>query len=276
MKIATLQYCYDFPKNFHAYEKKIKTLIKQLANENVQLVLFPEYAGFEISSIPKWQQELPSYLNLFQSLSHEHQMYICSGTQVVTTEKGTFNRSYFFSPHRIFSYQDKCILTPFEIEEGILSAGDTVILFETKFGKVGICICYDIEFPKFSEMLVNKGAQLILVPSYTSTVHGFYRVFTSCRARALENQCYVVQSSLVGQTDVEIAFGAAAVCSPIDNGFPEDGLLAMGTRDQDETIIATLDFGLLEKVRSEGQTRNYADVQKLRKRIIHFQSFDLQ
>jgi predicted amidohydrolase len=119
-------------------------------------------------------------------------VYICSGTQAVPTEKGAFNRSYFFSPNHVFSYQDKCILTPYEIDEGILSAGDTLTLFETKFGKIGICICYDVEFPKFAEMLVNKGAQLILVPSYTSTVHGFYRVFTSCRARALEHQCYVV------------------------------------------------------------------------------------
>ena len=129
MKIATLQYSYSFPKDFQSYEKKIRTLIHQLADQGVQLVLFPEYAGFELSSIPAWQKELPSYLHLFQTLSHTHHIYICSGTQVVTTEKGTFNRSYFFSPNHTFSYQDKCTLTPYEIEEGILSAGDTLNTF---------------------------------------------------------------------------------------------------------------------------------------------------
>jgi predicted amidohydrolase len=276
LKIAALQYRYDFPENFQAYEEKITTLVKRLAGEGVQLLLFPEYAGFEIASIQNWQQQLPRYFALFQNLSCIYGMYICAGTQIVATENGTFNRSCFFSPKSGFSWQDKCILTPYEIGEGILSAGETVRLFDTEFGKVGICICYDVEFPKLVDFLVNRGAQLILVPSYTSTVHGFYRVFTSCRARALEQQCYVVQSALVGQTDVEIAYGAAAICSPIDDGFPEDGILALGVRDQPETVIATLDFSLLEKVRTGGQTRNHADAQKLNARSIRLESFDLR
>jgi predicted amidohydrolase len=269
MKIATLQYSYDFPKSFGAYEKKIKTLVGQVAASGGELLLFPEYAGFEI-------ENGPSYLELFQNLSHKYQIYICSGTQIVATEKGTFNRSYFFSPNGTFSHQDKCMLTPYEVEEGILSSGDTLTLFETKFGKVGICICYDVEFPKIAEMLIEKGAQLLLVPSYTSSLHGFYRVFVGCRARALEHQCYVVQSALVGQTDVEMAFGRSTVCTPIDDGFPEDGVLAIGALNQVEIVFATLDFAKLEKVRSKGQTRNYVDSQKLKQKHLHFRSFDLR
>lgn len=275
MKIAALQYSYSFPKNFQAYEKKITALVAQMAKSSVDLLLFPEYAGYEMASIANWEKDMPAYLELFQQLSHDHQMYICSGTHVVRTEKGAFNRAYFFSPNH-FGYQDKCILTPAEIEEGILSSGNTVTLFETKFGKIGICICYDVEFPRIVEILVDKGAQLILVPSYTSSIHGFYRVFTSCRARALEHQCYVVQSALVGQTDVEMAYGAAAVCSPIDEGFPEDGILALGTRDQEEAVMADLDFARLEKARLAGQTRNYQDAQKLRTKSLPCALFDLR
>lgn len=266
MKIATLQYSYDFPSSFDDYALKITHLVEKMAQQGVDLLLFPEYAGYEIVSFapfetfPKW---LPSYLELFQKLSSLHQMFICAGTQVVQTDTGVFNRSYFFSPDKAIAHQDKCILTPYEVEEGILSPSHTLRLFETRWGKIAICICYDVEFPMMVNELTHAGAQLLLVPSYTSTVHGFYRVFNSCRARALENQCYVVQSALVGQTDVEIAYGAAAICSPIDEGFPEDGILALGTRDRPEAVIATLDFAKLEKVRAQGQTRNFNDAQQL-------------
>lgn len=276
MKIASLQYAYDFPTHFQSFERKIKTLIAELAKQGVDLVLFPEYAGFEMASIPGWEELFSKYLSLFQNLAQEHHMYICSGTHVVKTKSGTFNRSYFFSPSGKFAHQDKCLLTPYEVEEGILSAGNTLTLFETQFGKVGICICYDVEFPRLVETLINQGVQLILVPSYTSSVHGFYRVFISCRARALEHQCYVVQSAIVGQTDVEMAFGAAAVCTPIDDGFPEDGLLALGKRDQVETIVATLDFERLKKVRTDGQTHNHKDAQILSQKTLHFNLFDLR
>ncbi len=278
MKIASLQYQYDFPADFETYRKKISSLVADLAEKGVELLLFPEYAGFEIASfatLEKLQEWIPPYLDLFRQLSQKHRMYICSGTQIVQEEKGTFNRAYFFSPGNKLSYQDKCILTPFEKEEGLLTPGSTLRLFETKFGKIGICICYDIEFPPIVKKLADAGAKLILVPSYTSTVHGFYRVNTCCRARALENQCFVAQSALVGKTDVEMTYGASAICSPIDLGFPEDGLLALGRRDISDTVIAELDFAMLEKVRSEGQTRNFQDANTLSQREIRIESADL-
>jgi predicted amidohydrolase len=279
MKIATLQYQYGFPADFESYREKITALVSAQAKQKVDLLLFPEYAGFEMSSfapldtLVEW---MPAYIELFQQLSQKYRMYICAGSQIVETENGTFNRSYFFSPNQKFSYQDKCILTPYEVQEGILSKGDTLRLFKTKFAKIGICICYDSEFPNLVKTLIDAGARLILVPSYTATVHGFYRVFISCRARALENQCYVVQSALVGETDVEIAYGASAICSPIDEGFPEDGILAIGSKDRPETVIAELDFERLEKARSSGQTHNFQDVKLLEKRKLHFESFDLR
>lgn len=250
-----------------------------MAKQGVNLVLFPECAGNEIISFapfktfPEW---LPSYITLFQSLSYHYQIYLCAGTQLVQTDRGVFNRSYFFSPYQKYSYQDKCILTPYEVTEEVLSQGNTQRLFETKWGKLGICVCYDIEFPHLVKHLIDKGATLILVPSYTSTMHGFYRVFNSCRARALENQCFVIQSTLVGKTDVEIAYGSAAICSPIDSGFPEDGLLALGTQNQIEEVIADLDFQQLEYVRAHGQTLNFKDAQQLDKANFLFELLDMR
>src|SRR5579871_699094 len=102
MKIASLQYCYDFPKNFDAYREKIARLVAEHAREGVQLLLFPEYAGFEMISfatLEQFYEDHSLYLELFCDLSKQHQMFICSGSQVVRTDQGVFNRAYFFAPN---------------------------------------------------------------------------------------------------------------------------------------------------------------------------------
>lgn len=279
MKVASLQYSYDFPKDFDGYQQKISKLIEGLADQKVNFVLFPEYAGLEMLSFTEMKSlpnALSAYMNLFQELSQKHRLYICSGSQVAKTTDGTFNRSFLFAPSGKVAHQDKCILIPEEVKEELFEPGKKIGLFETEFGKVGICVCYDVEFPSLVKKLVNAGANIIFVPAYTSTVHGYYRVFLSCRARALENQCFVVQSSLVGLTDVEMAYGASAICCPIDGDFPEDGLLALGKRDQTEVVISELDLKRLEKVRTHGTTRNFTDGKKLEERSIPLESTDLR
>lgn len=279
MKIATLQYQYDFPKDFETYRGKIEKTVEFHAAQGIDLLLFPEYAGLEMLSFATLEQldtYLPAYLKMFEELSLKHRMLICNGTHVVKTADGMFNRSFLFAPGKKPVFQDKCVITPFEAEEGVVTAGNCMRLFETDLGKIGICICYDSEFPPLVGKLVDAGAELILVPSYTSTMHGYYRVFLSCRARALENQCYLVQSAIVGQTDIEMAYGASAICSPVDNGFPEDGLIAMGTLNRAESVKAEIDLSKLKMVRSSGQTKNFADSQLLSQRSISFELLNLR
>jgi predicted amidohydrolase len=278
MKIASVQYSYKPLKNFKAYAKKITKLVENYAAQNIQIVLLPEYAGFEMvafATLEEMQGLLPQYLELFQELSRRHNLFICSGTLMVTTPQGTFNRCYFFSPSGKVEYQDKCNLTPFETEEGILSPGNSLKLFKTTLGPIAICICYDVEFPTLVRQLTDAGAELILVPSYTSSVEGFYRVFLSCRARALENQCYVIQSCLVGHTDTEMTYGSAAACTPVDAGFPEDGLLALGKRDKAGDIVVEIELSRLKAVREKGQTKNYKDGQLLTRRSLKLELLDL-
>ena len=265
MKITSLQYGYHHVSSFKEYASKIESVVALHAKQETQLLLFPEYAGMEMLSFMTLDNllcHLDDYLHLFQMLSQRFQLYICSGSVFTATEQGIRNRAYLFSPDGEILHQDKCILTPYERKENIATPGDTLQVFCTELGKVGICICYDIEFPALARSLVKAGADLILVPSYTSSMHGYHRVFTSCRARAMENQCYIVQSATVGFTD-EMTYGAAAICGPIDRLFPEDGVLALETRDIPGAVSAHLDFSQLAYIRKEGETTNYEDLQHL-------------
>ena len=136
-------------------------------------------------------------------------------------------------------------------------------LFVHDIGKarIGIAICYDVEFPMIARALVEAGADVILAPSCTDTVHGYWRVRVGAQARALENQCVVVQAPLVGAVDwspaVDINRGAAGVFGPPDLGFPEDGVIAQGEMDKPCFVTARLDLDVIARVRAEGQVFNH-------------------
>ncbi len=136
-------------------------------------------------------------------------------------------------------------------------------MFDTEFGKLGINVCYDSEFPIFARQQAEAGVRLILVLSCTDTLAGYYRVRIGCQARALENQCYVIQSSTVGEAlwfkAVDINIGAAAVFSPADKGFPDDGILAIGKINKPQWVMASLSLNDIDRVRDTGQVFNFQD-----------------
>lgn len=154
-------------------------------------------------------------------------------------------------------------MTRFEDERWQMAASDQLQVFDTPVGKLGICICYDSEFPHYAHQLVEMGGDIILVPSCTDTLAGYNRVRISSRARALENQCYVIQGPTVGDAlwsaAVDENHGAAAVYTPVDQGFPTDGVLVQAKMDEPGWVFAKLDLEKLAEVRHNGRVPNYRD-----------------
>ncbi len=276
-KIASAQYDISFLETWTAFEEKIRCWVKQAADNKADILLFPEYACMELASLfPKvvysslsaqltaLQTLLPDYLQLFQTLAGEHRVYIQAGTFPVLHANGEFrNHAYFFSPQGNVDFQEKLTMTRFENEHWFISRGLEIKVFDTAFGKVAINICYDSEFPHYARQQVELGAKLILVPSCTDTLAGYNRVRIGSQARALENQCYVAQASLVGTAEwseaVDVNCGAAAIYTPADRGFPDNGILAIGELNQTQWVYADLDFAAIDRVKFEGQVFNFKD-----------------
>ncbi len=276
LKIATAQYDVGFLKNWQEYRDKAVGWVEEAVAERAELLLFPEYASMELASLfpehvysslaeqlKALQTLLPDYLALYQQLAVKHDIYIQAGTFPVKTDTGYRNRAYLFSPDGNVDFQEKLMMTRFENEQWLIEAGRDIRVFETRFGKLGINVCYDSEFPHYARQMVERGASLILVPSCTDTRAGYYRVRIGCQARALENQCYVVQSPLVGDAEwseaVDVNCGAAGVYTPVDRGFPDDGVLAIGQFNKAQWVYAELDLAKMEQVRLDGQVFNYKD-----------------
>jgi predicted amidohydrolase len=276
-RIATAQYDISFLENWANFEAKTRRWVAEAASNKADILLFPEYACMELSSLfPKavysslseqltaLQTLKDDYLALFSSLASEHRVYIQAGTFPVLHNNGEFhNHAYFFTPQGDVDFQEKLTMTRFENEQWHISRGLEIKVFDTVFGKVAINICYDSEFPHYARQQAERGAALILVPSCTDTEAGYYRVRIGCQARALENQCYVVQASLVGNAEwseaVDVNCGAAAVYTPVDRGFPSNGILSIGEYNQTQWVYADLDLAAIEKVRLDGQVFNYKD-----------------
>jgi predicted amidohydrolase len=275
--IAAAQYGVEFIATWANYAAKLEGMVSEAVAGGAQLLLFPEYACMELAALfpPEIYQDTSrqlvalqtlhdDFLELHCTLAADYGCYLVAASFPVRLTDGSYrNRAYFCRPDGTWDFQDKLIMTRFEAEVWSIAPGDTIKVFWTPFGRVGINICYDSEFPHIAHSQVANGADLILVPSCTDTMAGYHRVRTGSRARALENQCYVVTAPVVGTVDwsdaIDVNLGAAGVFTPIDRGFPDDGILTEGALHRPQWLFTTLDLAELERIRREGQVYNYRD-----------------
>lgn len=281
LRIASAQYPISYFNNWQHYCSHIETWTEKAIRQQATLLVWPEYSSMELASLfdktiqqdlqqqlPALQTRLADFKNLYATLAGKHRIYILPGTFPVQQPDGSYrNRAYLFGPDGTeIGFQDKLQMTRFENEQWGIQAGDSINQLETTFGNIAISTCYDSEFPLIGRKQVEAGANLILVPSCTDTEAGYHRVRIGCQARALENQCYVVQAVTVGEAAwspaVDENYGAAAVYGPVDYGFPADGIISIGEKNKPGWVYADLDMAAIETVRNTGQVFNYRDWDK--------------
>lgn len=164
----------------------------------------------------------------------------------------------------LLGYQDKLIPTPYERNEiGLRNQNKIIQQFQIENANIGVQICYDCEFPFLINHCAQNGMNLLLVPSCTEGTSGITRVNIGAQARALENQIYVLVSSITckipGCQIIENSTGFSACYSPPDVGFNGNGIVSKCNIDEACWVIADLDFNKLEFARNQGEVRNYYD-----------------
>ncbi len=277
IRAAAAQYPLDEITAFPAFEEKLSQWVQQAVAHGAQLLVFPEYASMELAriagrqisldlhgSIEALQYHIGHYEAAYAELAKRFGVFILAGSAPTRLTDGRFvNRAQFFSPNGQSGFQQKHIMTRFEAEEWGISPSAGLCVFDIGIAKIGIAICYDFEFPLIAHALAEAGAEILIVPSCTESLAGYYRVKHSCAARALENQMYVIQSPTVGEAPwtvcVEANVGAAGFFAPPDKRFPADGVLALGTLNEAQWVYATLDLDLLAEVRNDGDVLNVRD-----------------
>lgn len=278
MKLAAAAYPLDRYDSFASYEAKITRWVEAAAGAGADLLVFPEYAALELSALggeavasdlEESMLEVARHAGALEALhldlAARNGVTILGGSAPVWVDghDRPVNRAVLYGPAGVIGHQDKQIMTRFEREELDMRAGRQKLeVFDTPVGRVGITICYDVEFPLLGRQLIEDGATILLAPSATETLAGFHRVRIGAQARALEGQCFVLQASIIGDAlwceVIGSGTGRAAIYGPPDLGFPESGVLAETALNQPGWAIAEVSAAAIERVRAQGQVLNFA------------------
>ncbi|HKK79972.1 MAG TPA: nitrilase-related carbon-nitrogen hydrolase, partial [Phaeodactylibacter sp.] len=136
-------------------------------------------------------------------------------------------------------------------------------VFDTDCGKVGILICYDVEFPELARIYADQGMQILFVPFLTDTQNGYNRVRLCAQARAIENECYVVMAGAVGNlprvNNMDINYAQSAIFTPSDFAFPTNAIRSEATPNTEMTVIADVNLELLKELHEYGSVNTLKD-----------------
>lgn len=250
MRVAAVNYLLS-PQGLVSHYRDV---LERCALSHVDLAVLPENTSFELLfGEPSTDQlmELRDFLTMF---SRETSMTIIAGTHLIEGENVAWQvAGGFIVP------QTKNKMTTYEREEFRLTPGSSLSPI-TK--DIGTLICYDSEFPEAGRALAESGRTIICVPAFTETEHGFWRVRNSCLARAIENQVFVIHSSLVGslgKEPVPTAVGSSAIIAPSIEPYPAGGILAETEWNQEGIAIADISIDELLEARTKGDVRNWED-----------------
>lgn len=272
MKIATAAYPVDWLDSWAQYEDKLSAWVDEAAQAGSDVLVFPEYGAMELASLAGAKiagdlegslhavsERIPDVDALHAKLAQGSGCHILAASAPVFDGKERpVNRSRFFAPSGAMLAQDKQIMTRFERETWGVVAGDPLQLIETSVGTIGILICYDSEFPLLGRALAD--CDVILVPSCTDALSGYWRVRIGAMSRALEQQCVTVMASTVGDAAwtpaVDANVGAGGVFCPPDKGLPPTGVIAEGPLNAPQWTYADIDLDLISDVRRDGRVLN--------------------
>jgi len=253
--------------------QQVEFFIDALSDYQCDLALLPEFFNAPLMGIEAHKSSIDSIKALAEfseeiveaisKLAVSYNINIIAGSMPVIENNELYNVSYFCRRDGTLESQYKIHPTPYEKRAWIMQGGDRLNVFETDFGKIGILICYDVEFPELSRLQSEKGLQMLFVPFWTDTKNAYLRVRCCAQARAIENECYVVITGSVGNLPkvdgADIQYAQSAVFSPSDFSFPHDAIMAETTPNTEMTLIVDLDLEKLSKLRNEGSVRNYLD-----------------
>ena len=255
LNVALVQMCStdDARKNFAYVQDVILTVAK-----HVDCVCFPEntfYLRAEGERI-QWDPSLgEDILRVLSMLASHEKTFIFIGSFPVRGETSTkiFNTSLLFNPDgKIIARYEKIHLFDVTLPDGrtlfesrFVAPGKRIVTASVRGWNLGLSICYDLRFPELYRKLRKKNADVLMIPSAFTVPTGKDHWETLLRARAIENQCYVLAPAQTGKhSPTRESYGHSMVIDPW-------GKIIASAKDGEEIIYATLDDAIIRGVREK-------------------------
>ncbi len=250
--------------------QQVEFFVDTVAGYKADFVVFPEFfiaplmALFKDKSASDSVRLLAEYTEQIKdemlNMAVSYNINIIAGSMPEYKGHKLFNVSYLLRRDGTVDSQYKLHITPDESNYWGVQGGDKIKVFDTDAGKIGILICYDVEFPELSRILADEEMEILFVPFWTDTKNAYLRVRRCAQARAIENECYVAIAGSVGNLprveNMDIQYAQTAVFSPSDFSFPHDAIVAEATPNTETTVVVDLDLDLLKELRTKGSVRN--------------------
>lgn len=275
VRVATVQFQMRRISKVEEFEEQIEYFVDVAADYRADFVTFPELFTLQLLSLePKKLApaeaiaHIAEYKDRFcafmEKLAVSYNINIIGGTHPTRVEGGDIrNTSYVFLRDGAVYSQDKLHPTPGERRWWNIKGGRDARVIQTDCGPIGVMICYDSEFPEVARQLVDQGALLLFVPFCTDERRAYVRVRYCCQARAVENQCYVVLSGVVGNLpnveNMDIHYAESCILTPSDFPFARDGVAADTAANTETIAISDLSIDDLLVSRQSGAVQNFKD-----------------
>lgn len=196
--------------------KVASRLVRGAADDGARLVALPENFAFLRTEGAPLGFKTPidgEVVQRMSALARECEIFLLLGSipEALPRRRRIANTSLLLGPDgRTRALYRKIHLFDIDIEGGVslqesknVLAGDEPVLVQTRLGRLGLSICYDLRFPELYRQLALSGAQVLFVPAAFTAYTGPHHWLPLLRARAIENLCWVVAPAQVGEHNPE-------------------------------------------------------------------------
>ena len=234
-----------------------KELIGCAISQGVKLVALPEMFNClgAYSEMVLLAETIPGETTEWLSaLAQENSIYIHCGSiyEKDQNSERVYNTSCIIGPTgNILTRYQKIHLFDVDLpddfsslESNWITAGDIVVVSDTDLGKIGMSVCYDLRFPELYRRLSKQGAELLFVPAAFRATTGAAHWEVLLRARAIENQAYVIAPNQWGDHEDNLSnYGNSMIVNPWGE------IIARAENKEDAVLIAEIDLLNLKKIR---------------------------
>ncbi len=264
-------------RHYHTTEdllKQVEYFVDAVSDYESDFILFPELFNAPLMgrfnemdsrhAIKELAQFTSPIVDAMSKMAVSYNVNIIAGSMPEVRDGKVYNVAYVLQRNGMIDSSSKIHITPSEEYEWNIQGGNEIKVFDTDAGKIGVQICYDVEFPEMTRKLAEDGMQILFVPFLTDTQNAYNRVRFCSQARAIENECFVAIAGSVGNlpkvTNMDLQFAQSAVLTPNDFAFPVTGIKAEATPNTEMIVVSDVDLSLLTEL------HNYGSVQTLKDR----------
>lgn len=273
VRLGLIQWQMRQYKHLEELMQQAEYFIDAVSGYRSDFALFPEFFNAplmaennhlsEPEAIRELAKHTKSVVQKFSELAISYNINIITGSMPLVEDNKLYNVGFLCKRDGTQERYEKLHVTPDEVKVWGMEKGKQIKVFDTDCGKIGILICYDVEFPELSRILAKEGMDILFVPFLTDTQNGYSRVRNCAQARAIENECYVAIAGCVGNLpkvhNMDIQYAQSMVFTPCDFAFPANGIKAEATPNTEMILIADVDIDLLRQLNQFGSVRNLKD-----------------